>query len=94
MPNFYRFICRVFLSLPLLGACSHEHIDSDDTDDDTVAVSEPLAPSAAALCAGGGFVEGDGLRGVLCASPLELATQPATNGTLTWQPGPIYPINP
>lgn len=94
MPNYYGFIYLIFLWLPLFGACSHEHIDSDDTDDDTVVVSELLAPSAATLCAGGGVVAGDGLRGVLCASPLELATQPATNGTLTWQPGPIYPINP
>ena len=90
----HRFSWLACLLVCVSPACGGEGTDSDDTDDDTVAVSEPLAPSAATLCAGGGLVEGDGLRGVLCASPLELATQPATNGTLTWQPGPIYPINP
>jgi hypothetical protein len=90
----HRFTCVLCLWLPLFSACGGPATDSDDTDDTAVLVSEPLAPSAATLCAGGGFVEGGGLHGVLCASPLELATQPATNGTLTWHPGPIYPINP
>jgi hypothetical protein len=45
------------------------------------------------FCAGGGAVSGS-YSGVVCASPLELSTTAATNGIMTWYPGPIYRTAP
>ena len=45
------------------------------------------------ICASGGVVEGQHVRGVFCFAPTDIATSPkASNGSLTWEPGPMTQI--
>ena len=74
-------------------------IPNDGTDDgDAVSASVTIGadtrPPASSFCAGGGIATNSTTTGVLCASPLDLATTPATNGTLVWYPGPIQALAP
>jgi len=59
-----------------------------------VTIGADIRPPAFTFCAGGGTASNGSTSGVLCASPLDLATTPATNGELTWYPGPIQAIAP
>ncbi len=74
-------------------------IPSDGTDTGeavtaSVTIGADVRPPAFTFCAGGGIATNGSTSGVLCASPLDLATTPATNGELTWYPGPIQAIAP
>ena len=74
-------------------------IPNDGTDDgDAVSASVTIGadtrPPASSFCAGGGIATNSTTTGVLCASPLDLATTPATNGKLVWYPGPIQALAP
>ena len=60
----------------------------------SVTIGADIRPPAFTFCAGGGVASNGSTSGVLCASPLDLATTPATNGELTWYPGPIQAIAP
>lgn len=45
------------------------------------------------ICASGGVVEGQNIRGVFCFAPTDIAASPkASNGSLTWEPGPMTQI--
>ncbi len=71
--------------------------DGTDTGDPvsaSVTIGADVRPPAFAWCAGGGHASNGSLSAVLCASPLDLATEPASNGQLTWYPGPIQAIAP
>ena len=74
-------------------------VPSDGTDTGeavsaSVTIGADVRPPAFTFCAGGGVATNGSTSGVLCASPLDLATTPATNGQLTWYPGPIQAIAP
>ena len=58
------------------------------------AIAPDVRPAAFTFCAGGGMASNTTTSGVLCASPLDLATTPASNGKLVWYPGPIRAIAP
>ena len=51
------------------------------------------AVAGASLCAGGGLVEGDGITGITCTGPLDISSQPSSNGEFTWYPGPHHVIS-
>ncbi len=68
--------------------------DTGDSVSASVTIGADVRPQAFAWCAGGGLASNGSLNAVLCASPLDLATEPATNGALTWYPGPIQAIAP
>jgi|GEM_PF-5554164 len=72
--------------------------DDDDTagDDDDSQAAAP-APPGQTLCAAGGRVSGEGISGVVCLSPVDMAagiTATSADGSLIWQPGPITRIAP
>ena len=67
-------------------------IDSGAAASASVTIGEDARPAAFAWCAGGGHATNGSLSAVLCASPLDLASEPATNGELTWYPGPLRAI--
>lgn len=74
-------------------------VPNDGTDDgDPVSASVTIGadprPPASTFCAGGGIATNSTTSAVLCASPLELATTPASNDTLVWYPGPIRAVVP
>ena len=74
-------------------------VPNDGTDDGaavsaSVTIGADSRPPASSFCAGGGIATNSTTTGVLCASPLELATTPATNGELVWYPGPIQALAP
>ena len=74
-------------------------IPNDGTDDGeavsaSVTIGADIRPPASSFCAGGGIATNSTTTGVLCASPLDLATTPATNGKLVWYPGPIQALAP
>ena len=68
--------------------------DTGDAVSASLTIGADVRPSAFTFCAGGGVASNGSTSGVLCASPLDLATTPATNGKLTWYPGPIRAIAP
>ncbi len=69
--------------------------DTNSGDDDTVAV---VAPPGSVLCAAGGRVSSaEGITGVVCTSPVDLASghqATSADGSLIWQPGPITRLAP
>lgn len=66
---------------------------NEDCDDNNPRLWDQCdAVAGANLCAGGGWVEGDGVRGMTCTGPLELSSQPSSNGQYTWYPGPHHLI--
>jgi len=69
----------------------------DDTGDDDDSVASSAAPAGQALCAAGGRVSGEGLSGVVCLGPVDLASgerATSADGSLTWLPGPTSRIAP
>jgi len=60
----------------------------------SVTIGADPRPPAMAFCAGGGTASNSTTSAVLCASPLDLATQPASNDKLVWYPGPIQALVP
>lgn len=68
--------------------------DTGDAVSASVTIGADSRPPAFAFCAGGGQASNGELSAVLCASPVDLATEPATNGQLTWYPGPIRALAP
>ena len=68
--------------------------DTGDAVSASVTIGADVRPPAFTFCAGGGVATNGTTSAVLCASPLDLATTPATNGQLTWYPGPIQAIAP
>ena len=70
--------------------------DSTAADDDDSQAAAP-APPGQTLCAAGGRVSGEGISGVICLSPLDMAagrTATSADGSLVWHPGPIRRIAP
>jgi hypothetical protein len=68
--------------------------DTGDAVSASVTIGADPRPPAFAFCAGGGRASNSTTSAVLCASPLDLATTPATNGKLVWYPGPIRALAP
>ncbi len=68
--------------------------DTGDAVSASVTIGADPRPNAFAWCAGGGHASNGAISGVLCASPVDLATEPATNGKLTWYPGPLQALAP
>ena len=68
--------------------------DTGDAASASVTIGADVRPPAFAWCAGGGRATNGVVTAVLCASPLDVATEPATNGALTWFPGPIQAVAP
>ena len=71
--------------------------DDDDSgaDDDDSAPPPPPAPPGNTLCASGGPVSGNGITGVICTGPVDLAsgaTATSADGSIVWHPGPIRRI--
>jgi hypothetical protein len=69
-------------------------IDTGDAVSASVTIGADTRPAAFTFCAGGGLASNTTTSGVLCASPLDLATTPASNGKLVWYPGPMQAIAP
>lgn len=68
-----------------------------DTDEDTEDDTTPFAtdaPDGFAFCAGGGRINGGAYTGTVCVAPLDVVSEPVTSGSYTWQPGPIYVLDP
>ena len=68
--------------------------DTGEAASASVTIGADSRPSAFTFCAGGGTASNSTTSGVLCASPLDLATTPASNGKLVWYPGPIQALAP
>jgi hypothetical protein len=71
--------------------------DDDDSagDDDDSAPPPPPPPPGNTLCASGGPVSGNGITGVICTGPVDLAsgaTATSADGSIVWHPGPIRRI--
>jgi hypothetical protein len=69
-------------------------IDTGDAVSASVTIGADTRPAAFTFCSGGGLASNTTTSGVLCASPLDLATTPASNGKLVWYPGPMQAIAP
>ncbi len=68
--------------------------DCNDDNPDIFPGSELQCDKAnTTLCASGGIVEGETVRGVFCFAPSDIGTAPKSSGeSITWQPGPMNQI--
>ena len=73
---------------------SSDGTDTGDAVSASVTIGADARPPAFAWCSGGGQASNGEITAVTCTSPVELATQPASNGQLTWYPGPLRAVAP
>ena len=68
--------------------------DCNDDNPDIFPGSELQCDEATTtLCASGGVVEGEAVRGVFCFAPADIATAPkSSDNSITWEPGPMNQI--
>lgn len=86
-----RIVYRFFRSAALfvgLAACNGSTDTDNETDTDLGTEVKGDFTEAYAFCAAGGSVSDGNISGVTCLSPLDVVASPATDGTLTWTPGP------
>jgi len=80
-----------------IGGDDDDTAGDDDTGDDDDSVAATPAPPGQTLCAAGGRVSGNGVSGVICLGPVDLASggsAQSADGSLVWYPGPITRIAP
>jgi len=86
--------------LLLATACGDKATDTNETGADSESESgetgsatsaEDVIPSSA-LCSAGGKATNASYSAVSCTGPVDLAVEPSSNPSYSWQPGPIRVI--